>query len=143
MNAQPWTDQQLSDFKRAYAMNSDYSTPQRIRLSAAALAEFIECEMGSFEDHQAPDADHSSDYCKEHVVEILRRHNAMIEVRNDAEAATVYLAACSGTFQLGVADRGDDPCYYHVARRICDRTRDAMRRIDSKGLAMWPAPTGQ
>ena len=104
----------------------------KIRISPAALEEFQQSECGAWEDAGGPDTGHA--YC------ILQRHAAQIEVRDDAEAAQVYYAACSGSFQI------DDPAYgqryFRTACRIADKLRDAARRYDPDMVSTWAAPSG-
>lgn len=107
--------------------------PITIYINHHALEEFEASEWGSFEDAGADDASADEDTGAPHVVNILRRHGNKIVVRNEAEARTVYLAACSGTFQQ------HSDAYNQTANRICDRLRKFCTPAD---LKLWPKPAG-
>ena len=104
----------------------------KIRISKAALEEFKDSEYGSYEDADCPDTGHV--WC------ILDRHSTVIEVRDDAEAAQVYEALVTGTFQI------DNPAYgqryFRTACRISDAVRDAARRADPVLVEERPRPSG-
>ena len=104
----------------------------KIRINPAALEEFQHSEHGSYEDHGSPDVGH--------VWNILQRHTGLIEVRSDAEAAEVFYAVCSGTFQLDAPEEGK--VYFRTACRIADKLREAARRSDPEMVARWKAPSG-
>jgi hypothetical protein len=101
--------------------------PIRIRVSKQALEEFVCSEEGSWSDHdEAPD----------HQCAILQRHKTSIEIRNAEEAAKVYYACCSGTFQL------DYKGFLRTARRIANELREAAKQHDPDIVKHWPAPDG-
>jgi hypothetical protein len=104
----------------------------KIRINPKALEEFARSEHGSYEDHGCPDTGHV--WC------ILQRHTGTIEVKNDAEAAEVYGAAASGTFQIDDKEIGKP--YFKVAIRICDALRDAARRHNPDLVTQLPRPSG-
>ena len=100
----------------------------KIRISKPALEEFQQSEYGSWEDAGCPDTGH--------VYAILQRHIAQIEVRDDAEAAEVFCAVCSGTFQLEYKG------FLRTARRIANALREAAARHDPEVVHLWSHPTG-
>lgn len=104
----------------------------KIRINPKALEEFQHSEHGSWEDHDCPDTGHV--WC------ILQRRAGAIEIHDDAEAAEVYGAAVSGTFQIDDKEIGKP--YYKVAVRICDALRDAARRHNPDLVTRWPRPSG-
>lgn len=97
----------------------------KIRVSPAALEELQHSEYGSWEDAGCPDTGHR--------YAVLQRHIAQIEVRDDAEAADLYYAVCSGTFQL---------THLPVARRLADALREAAERHDPEVVRRWDGPSG-
>ena len=128
--------------------------PVRIRIASDMLDDFRECELGSYEDYEglmqgdAEDQQEARDglYGTTHVYEILgraldrsRRLNT-IELRDENEAAEVYYAVCSGTFQLS-------PRGLRAARRLADQLRPVLQEPQweerfSTLLAQWPRPEG-
>lgn len=103
--------------------------PFYIQTIGAVIAEFKTCEEGSYEDSRH--VEHADDTDGPHVYTILERHRSKIEIRNEDEAFTVYLAACSGTLQL---------YRLQAAKRICNELR---KFVPPERLKLWPAPTGE
>jgi hypothetical protein len=101
--------------------------PVTIYVNHNALVEFEASEWGSYQDAT------SNGTASAHVVPILQRHTNKIVVANEEEARTVYVAACSGTFQQ------EKPTYHAVAVRICNRLREFCTPAD---LKLWPHPAG-
>ena len=99
--------------------------PIIIPVSPAALEEFRESEWGAYEDAGCPEAGH--------VVNILERHKRKIEVRDATEAELVYVACCSGTFQIH--DKG----FTRTAHKIADALRVHVRPY---WVRLWPVPSG-
>lgn len=108
--------------------------PLIIRLAPALLEDFRESELGAYEDAQpGGPSEHEGParYGSTHAYEILGRHLARgkIEIRDLDEAAEVYFAAASGTFQLSDAarcDPGNGNRGLRAARRICDALRPVL-----------------
>jgi len=128
--------------------------PVIIRISSALLDDFRESELGSFEDYQQMSEDERAEerWADEHVYEILGRHldtkrkMNRIEIRNAGEAAEVYYAACSGTFQIDRTDEGGNASGYRAAVRICNVLRPVLQEPwpyeFNELLNRWRAPTG-
>jgi hypothetical protein len=119
--------------------------PIRIRVAPRALEEFRDSEEGSWED-----AGRRKDSLDEatgslHVYCILGRHKGLIEVRDALEAETVYVAACSGTWQTrwSAEERrygeGDGRGYFETACRVADLLRPYVR---PETLSHWVRPSG-
>lgn len=107
--------------------------PIVIYVNHNALAELEASEWGSFEDAGGA-LDTADEITKApHVVNILRRHGNRIVVKDEAEARTVYIAVCSGTFQQ------QTDAFKKTAERICDKLRRFCTAADIK---LWPNPTG-
>lgn len=106
-----------------------------IRLSNAAATDLYCCESGSYDDN-----DGEARYGDTHACDIIQRsprgRNDTRITLTDSEAAELYYAICSGTFQL------EDKGYLRTARRLADRLRDAARRHDADLVKHWPAPSG-
>lgn len=119
--------------------------PIRIRVQPHALAAFRDSEEGSWHDEGATPDCIDPETGALHVHNLLGRHKASIEVRDAAEAETVYIAACSGTWQTrwSALERrygsGDGYGYYETAHRICDLLRP---HVSPQTQAVWPCPTG-
>lgn len=112
-----------------------------IRLSHAAFDELHASEYGSYEDHLPEDGGPAAArFGSTHLVDILERsprgRNDTRITLTDSEAAEVYYALCSGTFQLEYKG------FLPTARRLADRLRDAARRYDADLVRRWPAPSG-
>lgn len=115
-----------------------------IRLSNAAATELYCSEYGSYEDHENELAEGETKvpgrYGDTHACDIIQRsprgRNDTRITLTDSEAAELYYAICSGTFQL------EDKGYLRTARRLADRLRDAARRYDADLVRHWPAPSG-
>lgn len=68
--------------------------------------------------------------------DMLSRHTDRIEWHDDAEAAKLYHAICSGMFQHRRTGHLD------TAIRIADATRPAAMRHDPEMVALWKEPDG-
>lgn len=116
-----------------------------IRLSNAAATELYHSEYGSYEDQQNDmDAGAISvlgRWSDAHACDIImrgkrRQNSTTITLLDDSEAAEMYYAICSGTFQL------DYKGYLRTAKRLADQLRDAARRHSAELVRSWPAPSG-
>lgn len=106
-----------------------------IRLSNAAATDLYMCESGSHDDTNG-----EARYGDTHVCDIIQRsprYKADTRITlTDSEAAEVYYALCSGTFQL------EHMGYLPTAKRLANRLRDAAGRHDADLVKYWPAPSG-
>jgi len=91
----------------------------KIRINGDKLCEFQESELAAWQDDGEPDF---------HVYRILCRHNGMIEIKNRKELNEVWVALCSGTFQLH---------YYRCACRIAE---ELLKHTPER--RRWKYPTG-
>lgn len=103
--------------------------PIKIKISEKALAELVQSEWGSWEDHK---------HAGGHPCEIAQRHRKVLVVENRKEADRMYYAVCSGTFQLQ-RKVGEGPSYFRTACRIADILRPHARPAT---VDVWPKPTG-
>lgn len=114
--------------------------PIRIRINPAALDAFQRSEEGSHEDWKGGLQPYDSVYGDTHVFDILGRYRAVIEVRNADEAAEVYTAVCSGTFQLNDPEEGKP--YFRTACRIANALRPVVAAYHPREVTRWPRPSG-
>ena len=116
-----------------------------IRMSNAAATDLYHAEYGSYEDQSYDMAEGEIEalgrWSNAHACDIIMRGkrgqtSTSITLLDDSEAAEMYYAICSGTFQL------EHMGYLSTARRLANQLRDAARRHSAELVRTWPAPSG-
>lgn len=112
--------------------------PMRLRINAAQLEEFRQCEYGAHEDGATKTPTGFTAYA------ILNRFKTLIEIRDADEADLIYYAACSGTFGLlGNGETHAEKMREHARNRTANRLADALRaHAKPETLQHWKSADG-
>lgn len=108
-------------------MESAY--PIVVPLSAALKYDFAQSEFGAYEDDGHPETG-------AHPYLVASRPGKNLRIDNQEELRTVWLALCSGTFQMAEH-------HFRAACRIADQLKPHVEAAGfDKLLSTWPYPSG-